>query len=142
MPSKLTSTAARSTMSAAIGCVEGSWSWTYAHDFSALANVVQAELSSVADTCATADAQVANDSFSHRSSHQRMVTRSPNHMWAISCRIVSQRRSYRALVTRERKTYSSRNVTAPAFSIAPALNSGTKSWSYLPNGYRTPNAPW
>ena len=39
-------------------------------------------------------------------------------------------------VTRERKTYSSRKVTAPAFSIAPALNSGTNSWSYLPNGYR------
>ena len=27
------------------------------------------------------------------------------------------------------------NVTAPAFSIAPALNSGTKSWSYFANGY-------
>ena len=38
-------------------------------------------------------AQVANDSLSHRSSHQRMVTRSPNHMCAISCRIVSARRS-------------------------------------------------
>ena len=46
-----------------------------------------------ADTCATTEAQVANDSLSHRSSHQRMVTRSPNHMCAISCRIVSQRRS-------------------------------------------------
>ena len=28
---------------------------------------------------------VANDSLSHTSSHQAMVTRSPNHMWAISC---------------------------------------------------------
>ena len=28
---------------------------------------------------------------------------------------------------------------APAFSIAPALNSGTNSWSYLPNGYRRSN---
>ena len=25
-------------------------------------------------------------------------------------------------------------VTAPMFSIAPKLNSGTKIWSYLPNG--------
>ena len=33
-------------------------------------------------------------------------------------------------------------VTAPAFSIAPSLNSGTKSWSYLPNGYLIPNAWW
>src|SRR5690349_4623359 len=142
MPSKFTSTAARSTMSAAIGWVDGSWSWTYAQDFSALANVVQADVYSVADTWATTDAQVANDSFNHRSSHQRMVTRSPNHIWAISCRSVSDRRSYSALVTLERKTYSSRNVTAPAFSIAPALNSGTKSWSYLPNGYLMPNEPW
>src|SRR5262245_42940246 len=39
-------------------------------------------------------------------------------------------------------TKSSRIVTAPAFSIAPALNSGTKSWSYLPNGYLVPNKEW
>lgn len=56
-------------------------------------------------------------------------------MWASSCRIVSARVSYAASVTLERKTYWSRMVTAPAFSIAPALNSGTKSWSYLANGY-------
>ena len=31
-------------------------------------------------------------------------------------------------------------VTQPAFSIAPALYSGTNSWSYLPNGYGWPNA--
>ncbi|CAH0327812.1 hypothetical protein SRABI128_06487 [Microbacterium sp. Bi128] len=30
-------------------------------------------------------------------------------------------------------------VTAPAFSMAPALNSGTKSWSYFSNGYGQPN---
>ncbi|COW84385.1 Uncharacterised protein [Mycobacterium tuberculosis] len=36
---------------------------------------------------------MAKDSFSHRSSHQVMVTRSPNHMWAISCSTVSARRS-------------------------------------------------
>src|SRR6478609_3270587 len=129
-------------MSAAIGWVDGSWSCTYAHDFSTLAKVVHADVYSVAFTCASTEAQVANDSFSHRSSHQRMVTRSPNHMCAISCRTVSQRRSYWNRVTRDRNTYSSRNVTAPAFSIAPALNSGTNSWSYLPNGYRTPNAWW
>ena len=33
-------------------------------------------------------------------------------------------------------------MTAPAFSIAPSLNSGTKSWSYLPNGYLMPKASW
>lgn len=78
---------------------------------------------------------MANDSFSQRSFHHSMVTRSPNHMWASSWRMVSARPSYAASVTLERKTYWSRMVTAPAFSIAPALNSGTKSWSYLANGY-------
>ena len=33
-------------------------------------------------------------------------------------------------------------VTAPAFSIAPALNSGTNSWSYLPKAYGTPKLQW
>ena len=80
-------------MSAAIGWVEGSWSCRYAHAFSMLANVVHALRYSVASAWQTTLAQVANDSLSHRSSHQRMVTRSPNHMCAISCRIVSARRS-------------------------------------------------
>ena len=48
MPSKLTSTAATSGMSAAIGCVEGSWSCAYAQAFSVLANVVHAVVYSVA----------------------------------------------------------------------------------------------
>ena len=56
-------------------------------------------------------------------------------MCAISCRIVLARLSYAARVCRLRKMYSSRNVTQPAFSIAPMLYSGTNSWSYLPNGY-------
>ena len=80
-------------MSAATGWVEGNWSCRYAHAFSTLANVVHASVYCVASTWARTDAKVANDSLSHRSSHQRMVTRSPNHMWAISCSTVSLRRS-------------------------------------------------
>ncbi|CFE42012.1 Uncharacterised protein [Mycobacterium tuberculosis] len=80
-------------MSAAIGCVDGSWSWRYAQDFSTVANVVQASVNSVASLWHSTEAKVAKDSFSHRSSHQVMVTRSPNHMWAISCSTVSARRS-------------------------------------------------
>ena len=80
-------------MSAAIGCVDGSWSCRYAHAFSRFANVVQAPVHRVASAWHRTLMYVANDSFSHRSSHQRMVTRSPNHMCAISCRIVSARRS-------------------------------------------------
>ena len=35
------------------------------------------------------DMNVANASFSQIPFHQRIVTRSPNHMWASSCAIVS-----------------------------------------------------
>jgi hypothetical protein len=90
----------------------------------------------VASTSARTDTYVANDSFSHTSSHHRIVTRSPNHMWAISCRIVSARRSRAASVTFDLNRYSSLNVTQPAFSMAPGMKSGTKIWSYLaPKGY-------
>jgi hypothetical protein len=103
MPSKLTSTASMSLMSAAIGWVDGSWSCRYAQALYSWANVVQADDHLVASASASVPAQVANDSFSHRSSHQRMVTRSPNHWWAISCRIVSARASRAKAVTRDRK---------------------------------------
>ncbi len=119
-----------------IGWVDGSWSCRYAQVFIELAKVVQefGHLEPGASAWQTASAKVANDSFSQRSFHHSMVTRSPNHMWASSCRMVAARDSYAASVTLERKTYWSRSVTAPAFSIAPALNSGTKSWSYLGKG--------
>src|SRR3954451_10272948 len=135
MPSKLTRTASMSGMSATIGCVVGSWSCRYAHVFQPLANVAHAWVNRVASTRLWNDMNVAKLSLSHRSSHHRMVTRSPNHMCAISCRIVSARRSRAASVTFERKMYASLYVTQPTFSIAPELNSGTKTWSYLPNGY-------
>ena len=44
----------------------------------------------------------ANDSFSHRSSHQRMVTRSPNHMWASSWATTPARFARSAAVARPR----------------------------------------
>ncbi len=102
-------------------------------------NVVHASVHSVASAVAIVDAHSANDSFSQRSFHHFIVTRSPNHMWASSWRIVTTRRSFTASVTFDRNTYVSVKVTAPAFSMAPALNSGTKSWSYFANGYGTPN---
>src|SRR3954466_13543488 len=101
--------------------------------------VVQASTHSVASAVGRVEMNSANDSFSQRSFHHFIVTRSPNHMCASSCRIVTTRRSRVASVTFERKTYVSVKVTAPAFSMAPALYSGTNSWSYLSNGYATPN---
>ncbi len=91
-------------MSATIGWVEGSWSWRYAHDFSSEENVVHADVHRVASAVARVEAYSANDSLSHRSSHQRIVTRSPNHMCASSCRIVTARRSTVASGTLERNT--------------------------------------
>jgi len=66
--------------------------------------VVQALVQRVASAVARVDTYSAKDSFSHRSSHQRMVTRSPNHMCASSCRIVAARRSTVASATLDRKT--------------------------------------
>ena len=82
----------------------------------------------------------AKDSLSHRSSHHRIVTRSPNHMCAISCAMVRARISSASSVAAPPEHRSSRIVTQPGFSIAPALNSGTNTWWYSPNGYRMPNS--
>ncbi len=97
--------------------------------------MVQAPGPSTTSAAHRVDTYSAKDSLSHRSFHHSMVTRSPNHMCASSWRMVTLRRSTRAWAVLERKTYSSRNVTQPAFSMAPALNSGTKIWSYLGYGY-------
>ena len=70
----------------------------------------------------------ANDSLSHRSSHHTGVTRSPNHMWAISWINVVARLTWWVRTTLLWNTSGSRKVTQPALSMAPALNSGTKAW--------------
>ncbi len=105
-----------------------------------MAKVVHASVQWVASAWHTVEAHSANDSLSHRSSHHRMVTRSPNHMCANSCRIVRARRSTMVSVTLDRKTYCSTMVTQPAFSIAPMLYSGVKIWSYFANGYAQSNS--
>ena len=72
----------------------------------------------------------AKDSLSQIPSHQRIVTRLPNHMCAISCAMTWARNRRIPSVVRERNTNSSSvKVTSPGFSIAPALNSGQKTWS-------------
>src|SRR5215475_3772823 len=142
MPSKFAIASLRVATSAATGWVVGSWACRYPQVLRVLQNVVEVWLNRVPSALDRAALNSANDSLSHRSSHHRMVTRSPNHMCAISWAITSARNARSESVTAERNTNSSRNVTRPAFSIAPALNSGTNAWSYLPNGYRTPNRSW
>ena len=53
-------------------------------------------------------------------------------MCAISWRITSARRRRWFSVGGSRYTIDSLKVTAPTFSMAPWLNSGTKIWSYFP----------
>ncbi len=64
-------------------------------------------------------------SLSQSSSHHLGLTRSPNHIWAISCSVVSARCMRSASVTRERKIIRSLWTTQATFSIAPDENSGT-----------------
>ena len=75
--------------------------------------------------------QVAKASFSQRSFHQAMVTRSPYHMWASSWQITSatRLRSWSVTVSGSTSSSVSRKNTAPAFSIAPASKSGTATRS-------------
>ena len=106
MPSKLSSAVVGvgAPRSGATGWVEGRWSAAYPQALRRMANVVHAWVNRVASAVTRVPMYSANDSFSHRSSHQRMVTRSPNHMCAISCAMVVARSSRSASVTAERNT--------------------------------------
>ena len=90
--------------------------------------MTQVSENSVTSAVTRAPMYSAKDSLSHRSSHHAGVTRSPNHMCAISCTIVLARTTWWVRTTRLWKIIGSRNVTQPALSIAPALNSGTNAW--------------
>ena len=70
----------------------------------------------------------AKDSLSQRSSHHSIVTRSPNHMCAISCEIALARSSRSSAVGGVVKSIWSRNRIAPGCSSAPQLSSGTNAW--------------
>ena len=73
----------------------------------------------------------ANGSFSHRWSHS---SGSPGRrtMCGISWAIVVARFTRSPAVAAARKTYWSRRVTQPGFSIAPALKSGTNTVVLVP----------
>ena len=79
---------------------------------------------------------VAKASLSQIPSHHRMVTRSPNHMWAISWAMTSATRSssVRAAVSGSTSSAVSRKVTQPRFSIAPKAKSGIATRSSLSAG--------
>ena len=129
MPSKFCSAVAPSAAPLpATGWVLGRWSAASPQGRRVWASVTQTSVNSVASAVTRAPMYSAKDSLSHRSSHHTGVTRSPNHMCAISCTIVLARTTCCVRSTRLWKIIGSRNVTQPALSIAPALNSGTKAW--------------
>ena len=81
--------------------------------------------------------QVAKPSLSQMSSHQRIVTRSPNHWCASSCALTPQKH-WRWLHRRSSRRGTSGcrgRRSGPAFSIAPAQKSGAATLSSLSNGY-------
>src|ERR1700760_1979356 len=133
MASKFACASLSVATSVAMGCVDGCWSAWYAAALRPPENVVQESVNLVASAADWNPHISANDSFSHRSSHHFIVTRLPNHICAISCRITIARTSYMASVTFDRNMRDSVIVTQPAFSMAPPL-SATKTWSYLANG--------
>ena len=144
MPSKSCSAdCASRAADPATGCVEGARSAAYPHALRAIVESTHASVpNSVAASSVRCDMYSANDSLSHRSSHHCIVTRSPNHMCAISWAMVLERARISSRAAAPRKTYTSRKVTQPGFSIAPALNSGTNTWWYSPNGYLMPKSWW
>ena len=79
---------------------------------------------------------VAKASFSQMPFHHFIVTRSPNHMWAISWATTSATRSSSTRVAARSSISSSdsRKVTAPRFSMAPMAKSGRAIRSSLPAG--------
>ena len=83
---------------------------------------------------------VANASLSQMPFHQRMVTRSPNHMWASSWATTSAMFCCSAcvLVAGSISSRLSRNVMQPRFSMAPAAKSGRARRSTLSLGYGMP----
>src|SRR5205823_3712377 len=70
--------------------------------------------------------KLANDSFSQRSFHQAIVTRSPHHMWVSSCAATLNTALNVAVdaVFWSAARSVVRYVIAPGFSIAPASKSG------------------
>ena len=79
---------------------------------------------------------VANASLSQMPFHQRMVTRSPNHMWASSWAITSTTfcSSGWVAVAGSTSSRTSRKVTQPRFSMAPKAKSGMATRSSLSPG--------
>ena len=80
--------------------------------------------------------KVANASLNQMPFHQRMVTRSPNHMWASSWATTSATSCSSACVAVAGSTSStlSRKVMQPRFSMAPAAKSGRATRSTLSDG--------
>ncbi len=89
---------------------------------------------------ALAAIQLAKPSLSHRSSHQAMVTRSPDHRWAISW-AMTLKMTWRSAPLERRGSKTTLvwlNRIAPQFSIEPETSPGAATRSSLGSGYFRP----
>src|SRR5207244_12476781 len=119
-----------------IGCVDASASRLNALEFCATKSR-QKPHSGLSAAVAFAPTKLANDSFSQRSVHHFIVTRSPHHMWVSSCAAVEKiplNVPIDALLLSAARSLV-RYVIAPGFSIAPASKSGIPIASTLASGY-------
>ncbi len=113
MSSKVAAALSTSASPWRIGCVVGAASAAYASCFSVASIIAHMSVNSVHATADQPHAHSAKDSLSQRSSHQRMVTMSPNHMCAISCSSTRARTSRSAYDGGSRKMKLSLQVTHP-----------------------------
>src|SRR5215217_5492617 len=143
MPSKSCNAASASVAPVpATGCVEGRASALMPQFLRVTDAQTSASENSVLSAVMRLPMYSANASLSQRSSHHFGLTRLPNHWCAISWATVVARCTRRLRGTFVVNNRPSRNVTQPGFSMAAALKSGTKAWSYFTNGYLIPNSRW
>ena len=118
------------TTSNSIGRVWASASVSNACDFER-PNDVQISQSGRNESAQQNSMNVAKASFNQMPFHHCIVTRSPNHMCAISCSMTVAARSCSDRFDRSGSMSSrfSRKVTHPRFSIAPNAKSGTATRS-------------
>ncbi len=102
--------------------------------------LVQRRQSGRSESVALSSMKVAKASLSQMPFHQAMVTRSPNHMWAISWLTTSATFCNSGWLARAGSisNSTSRNVTQPRFSMAPKAKSGMATRSSFPPGYGIP----
>ena len=120
MPSKAWLACSTVATCCTTGWVVANASWPIAPRLVKAASTLSASHSGCSFRVVRPSIQVAKPSLSHRSSHHAMVTRLPNHWWAISCAAVVNTRCWSDTldVAGSSRSEDSKVKIAPQFSIA------------------------